>query len=645
MHGISCRSGTLSQLRYCRCALMQWFERTCLACLLTITFSANAGVVYVNDAGSPSSSTCTLAQAIASANAANNASVVGASIGSATVNLGICGNLPSGPTPGANTLIVGVPLITLTTIDNYWYGPNALPPIASDITIVSPTGIVMLAASHVGDPAPTTANAFRFFYVSGGLAGELPAGSLTLLNAILQGGYAKGGDSGDGGGGAGMGGAIFNQGNLALTNVSLIGNTALGGSVKTGFVLGGGGMGQDAGASQDGGGFGGAIGSGYGGAGGAANAALNGGSGGGGFITGSTGGTATSAPAPGGGLGGLGGIGWDGPAAGDGGSGAIATSGGGAGGSFGGGGGMGVAGGGGGGGVGGGGGGYGGGGGFGGGAGWPQARGGFGGGGGEPGGFGGGSSGSDGESGGGAGMGGAIFNHTGTVSLVNVTASGNAARGGASMVSCNTPCQGSGLGAVLFNLNGAVTIDFSTLAGNVLASTNALADPFGPEDGTVYSVAYGNKIQDGTPSSASLVIHNSIIHGTQADAGLHDDVVANVVNGVHTNTSSLVYSGKNFIQESYTVDGVAQTGSSPSTFDPLLGALSIYRASPRALPVLPIGLNSPAYNAAPSCLLADNATNAIDERNSTRPYAGLCDVGAYEFDGDYIFADGVDVKL
>jgi hypothetical protein len=32
-------------------------------------------------------------------------------------------------------------------------------------------------------------------------------------------------------------------------------------------------------------------------------------------------------------------------------------------------------------------------------------------------------------------------------------------------------------------------------------------------------------------------------------------------------------------------------------------------------------------------------------RGATRRYATLCDVGAYEFDGDYIFADGVDVKL
>ena len=234
---------------------------------------------------------------------ANNAGIVGASIGSTTVNLGICSTPPSFPAAGSNTLLIDVPVITLTTIDNYWYGPNALPPIASAITIIASSGTGELVASHVGDPTPATANAFRFFYVSGGLAGELPAGSLTLVNMILQGGYAKGGDSGAGGGGGGMGGAIFNQGNLALINVSLIGNTAQGGKVTgNSNSLGGGGMGQDApGYPWDGAGFGGALGSSYGGAGGGPNAMLLGGSGGGGFITGSTGATATIGGASGGG--------------------------------------------------------------------------------------------------------------------------------------------------------------------------------------------------------------------------------------------------------------------------------------------------------------------------------------------------------
>ena len=640
--------GTVSQAGLSRCAFAQWFRRISFACLLTTTISAHAdGVVHVTDAGASSPTTCTLAQAIATANVANNAGIVGANIGSATVNLGICGAPPSFPAAGTNALLVEVPVITLTTIDNYWYGPNALPPIASAITIVASSGAGALVASHTGDPTPLTANAFRFFYVSGGLAGELPAGSLTLVNMILQGGYAKGGDSGTGGGGAAMGGAIFNQGALALTNVSLIGNHAQGGGAGVTGGQAGGGMGQDGGLSE-GGGFGGAIGGSYGGSGSAGNGIGSGG-GGGGFVSGSDGGFDPTKGAPGGGHGGLGGSGGspggapgDGGGGGGGGSFTVGNSGGrfGSGGhnensgeSYGGGGG-----------VGGGGAVLGGGGGFGGGGGaLGGGSGGFGGGGGGgTGGFGAGYQ-TGAPATGGAGMGGAIFNHVGSVFLLNVTAIRNGANGGAGDASCNPACGGSGLGAVLFNLNGAVTIDFSTLAGNVLARNNGRTGSFGPEDGTVYSLAYGNKIQDGTASSASLTINNSIVHGTHADGGAGNDVLVNVVDGAQANSSSVVYKGKNFVQFSANLGSVTQTGNSPTQADPLLGSLSLYGTV--HLPVLPIGSNSPAYNTATSCLNTDLALVGLDERGATRPQFAQCDVGAYEFDGDYIFANDLDVVL
>jgi hypothetical protein len=199
---------------------------------------------------------------------------------------------------------------------------------------------------------------------------------------------------------------------------------------------------------------------------------------------------------------------------------------------------------------------------------------------------------------------------------------------------------------VLFNLNGNVTIDFSTLAGNTLSGNNLQADGKGPEDGTVYSLAYGNMIQGGSASSATLKIHDSIIRGTHADGGLQSDTSVNVVNGANTNSSSLVYVGKNFIGQSYTVIGVSQSGTSPSTVDPLLGALSFYGASPLVLPVLPIGANSPAKDSASSCYEADGFTTLTnDARGASRPYGSQCDVGAYEFDGDYIFAANNDVTL
>jgi len=655
-------------------ARIQWLRSVMFALIAISASQARAdNLIFVDGVA------CTLAQAIGLANYANG--IDPASIGSATTGFGGCTTIPP-PLPnfptGPYELLVSTTQITLTAIDNYWYGPNALPPIASTISIVPTSGTLQLIASHSGDPAPATANAFRLFYIAGGL--EFGPGALTLTNTVLQGGYAKGGDAGDGGGGAGMGGAIFNQGTLALVNVSLIGNSARGGgTADTGLIEGGGGMGQDA-TTQPGGfgpspywpppsAFGGAGGSGY-----------FAGGGGGGFSTGDTGASAPSSTTnggAGGGHGSLGGVGgtfstYQGGAAGDGGGGGggneaasppagaafgiggKTNTGGAGGGGIGGGGGFSEEGG--------------GGGGFAAGGGdvhvftaGPCASpgaGGFGGGGGgskcatsagapaAPGGFGAGSgvyAGTHGGGGGAAGMGGAIFNHRGNVNLLNVTAIGNAAIGGTSV--CAT-CNGSGLGAVLFNLNGNVSIDFSTFAGNFLSGNNGRAGSFGPEDGSVYSIAYGNKIEDGTASLASLTIHNSIIHGTHADGGAGNDILVNVVDGVHANTSSVIYKGKNFVQFSTNLGTVTQTGSSPTQADPLLGALSLYRSSPNLLPVLPVGMNSPANDAAGNCLETDGSTTlTTDARGATRPYGSQCDVGAYEFDGDYIFADGADVKL
>ena len=127
---------------------------------------------------------------------------------------------------GTNTIsLASGATYDFTAADNYWYGPNALPAISSTI-VVQGNGATLERDSSL---AQTTADAFRFFYVSGGLSG-LAAGDLTLDNLTLANGLAKGGDSNQGGGGLGAGGAIFNQGNLTLDTVTLSDNEALGGS-------------------------------------------------------------------------------------------------------------------------------------------------------------------------------------------------------------------------------------------------------------------------------------------------------------------------------------------------------------------------------------------------------------------------------
>ena len=194
-----------------------------IACLLLVA----AIPAHAQQWGVRVNGSCTLQNAIAFANAGNNGLNFAASIGSATTGFSGCYILSNPliftPQPGSYILLVEPAQITLSTIDNYWYGPNALPPIASDITIypdpnVNSSHSMRFVAAHVGDPSPTTANAFRFFYISGGLSG-LPAGHLSIYYTTLENGYAKGGNSGgfDAGGGAGMGGAIFVQAGGSLT--------------------------------------------------------------------------------------------------------------------------------------------------------------------------------------------------------------------------------------------------------------------------------------------------------------------------------------------------------------------------------------------------------------------------------------------
>jgi len=215
-------------------------------------------------------------------------------------------------------------IYNLTEVNNYWYGPNGLPPITHDITIDGNGATIARAPSSGRKAVPD----FRLFYVSGGYSG-LPAGNLRLNNLTLEGGTARGGDGGiGGGGGLGAGGAIFNQGGLILDGVTFTNNQAVGGNGGAGFDAsgtfggtfgggGGGGMGSSADADGDGGGFGGTFSAGSGGA-GAAGDAYGSGGGGGGFLSGDNGGPpvnivvvqfAFNVGGRGGGQGGLGGAG------------------------------------------------------------------------------------------------------------------------------------------------------------------------------------------------------------------------------------------------------------------------------------------------------------------------------------------------
>lgn len=272
------------------------------------------------------------------------------------------------------------------------------------------------------------------------------------------------------------------------------------------------------------------------------------------------------------------------------------------------------------------------------------SAGGFGGGGGgnggnvpSKGGFGGGHSGGGGGNlvpvgGGGAGMGGAIFNDAGTVTLTNATLYGNSATGGNASGGnyATAGGNGSGFGGAIFNYAGTLSLSFVTLSGN---STSAGTGGIGgsADGGAVYS--YGD-------GSCGMNDGNACPSGGVAALTLVNDIAARSVGAVHdivvdgsagTSTSS---GGGNLV-----VTQSGFSGTLASSADPQLGAPSPYGLAP---PTLPIPKTSPAWNAAASCTNAKSQPVTTDERGVPRPQSGVCDIGAYESDGDYIFANGFD---
>jgi hypothetical protein len=217
----------------------------------------------------------------------------------------------------------------------------------------------------------------------------------------------------------------------------------------------------------------------------------------------------------------------------------------------------------------------------------------------------------------------------------------NSAAGGITDSNVNiTATAGSGLGAAIFNLNGSVHISFSTIAQNSITGSNAGQANVGPGDGTIYSLAFGNKIQDGTASIAALTLANSIVYGSIATAGAgSNDVVNNVVAGTNVantgNSATLTFVGANIVGAAFIAGSLAPGSTTPLSSNPLLGPLAANDAA-SAPQTLSIGGGSPALN------VAVGSCPATDERGVARPQSGACDIGAFEASAtdDRIFANG-----
>ena len=542
----------------------------------------------------------------------------------------------------------------LEAANNFWYGPNALPPITSDITI-NGNG----AQIERNSGAPTN---FRIFYVA---RADLPpgsAGKLTLRDVTVRRGRAFGGNGGSalwgGGGGMGAGGVIFVHGELVMDRALIREGIAQGGSGGAGGAGGGagggGGMGGNGVPAGGGGGFktasgvnggagvgttegglgagaggtsatgsehgvnaaagvggngagarglgggggetaGGTPGAGGDGGGGGARMSSDAGGGGAGF--GGNGGAGASGGAGGGGFGGGGGGadldgGGGGVGGGGGGSTNASTGGGGGGGGFGGGGG---------------GGGEGGDGGFGGGGGGgtdggdPAGTGGFGGGNGQTGaGF---------HGGGGAGLGGGVFVHLGTVTITNSTITENSSLGGTAGGA--GAVAGSGLGGGIFNLNGTVTLTNATLSGNVTSSTGTGVG------GASYTLSFGS----GGPAASGTFRNSILADSVDQSVAATGDVAVNQVAG----TASLTVAADDLLEAAIFNLGGTVTGS-PTIGDPVLGAVQ-GNGGP-TFSRMP-GPTSPAVDAGDDAICAAAPISGIDQRSFPRPGTD-CDIGAIE---------------
>lgn len=634
----------------------------------------DAGTVMVTHGDAPPGpETCTLAQAIYAANLANNpanATPPGASTieplahsTTTTVGIGSCTGAIHGDNSIDLELIAGQTLVFDTT-DNLWYGPNALPPIASTIVIEGRGAILEI-------PAGTLRR--RFFFVGADAEGTRTPGyntpgpgALTLHDLHLRGGRQLGGSSTYGGGGGGFGGAIYNQGSLHLQRTTFSDNRAAGGSIGGGNRIGGGGMGEDAPAGYDvgAGGMGGVVpvgstqtgqnaqpftggagggpdsgfagrggdrasqdaaapgsgGNGGGGGGPGVNGTLHsGGGGGGGFGGGNGGSNAQSANSGGGfGRGGRGifntatGAGGGGVGGGGGGNNMLAAQGrGGGGGGFGGGGGTG---------------------------GNPAGGGdgGFGGGGaagyfsalGPPGrgGFAGGRAGDglafQGGGGGGGGLGGAIFNHFGVVTMTNVTFTSNAATagtGGAGSTSAR------GLGGAVFNLNGDISVADATFSDN-----NADAG------GALYSLGYNGSLDAGS-RHAQVTVVRSVLANNGPGGDIGNDVPSLTSGNPNLATEILTVNDSLVKDPSGALVPIGSSNNNLLEVDPLLG------------PLQDNGGLSQTQLPAPDSVVIDAIDCAspnpeTDQRGIARPQGTRCDIGAVEAEvpgpSDVIFADG-----
>jgi len=208
--------------------------------------------------------------------------------------------------------------------------------------------------------------------------------------------------------------------------------------------------------------------------------------------------------------------------------------------------------------------------------------------------------------GGGAGVGGAIFNHGGSVLVLNSTFTLNFVKEGlgghATMGTSTDGKNGSTAGAAIFSVNGSVEVYNSTIAGNL--SGRDVTGKFGGI--AIVNLPFGNPPLP--PPTKSFILRNTIV----ANNGPSECSV-----GPFISTAGSV---SNLITQN---DAAGGCPAVVKTEDPQLGVLQLN--APGLTPTMAIVPNSPAFDAGD-----DANAQPFDQRGIPRPQGEHSDIGAYE---------------
>jgi len=230
--------------------------------------------------------------------------------------------------------------------------------------------------------------------------------------------------------------------------------------------------------------------------------------------------------------------------------------------------------------------------------------------------------------------GGAIYNNSGTLTIIGTTISNNVARS-----------PGFSNGGGISSQSGTLIVTNSTISGNTVNSTA------GGNGGGIHIFSGNLIVTNCTISNNTVNTTNSSAGGIMIGSGTatirNSIVAANVSNGTYPDvfgTFSLTNGGNNLIGNVGTATGFAQTGDRTGTavspLNPLLGALTITNGgkTPTHAPLT----GSPAANNGNSCVLTNTCTLPVstgalvsDQRGAGFPRQfGLTniDIGAVESD-------------